>query len=97
MMKYVQELCHGITKENAVLQCCTQPGLSVARNLITLDWLATAQRLNENCLQAKQFEPTPYDGADARLKKIILLNKVLRGHPQGTLFKVIIYVFIFYF
>jgi len=79
----LQELSHGITKENAVLQCCTQPGLSVARNLIALDWLAKAQRLNEDCFQIEQFEPTPFDGADARLKKIILLNKILRGHPQG--------------
>ena len=79
-------MSHGITKENAVLQCCTQPGLSVARNLIALDWLAKAQRLNEDCFQIEQFEPTPFDGADARLKKIILLNKILRGHPQGILF-----------
>ena len=57
--------------------------MSVARNLITLDWLTSVNRLQDNCLDHVQFEPTPFDGADAQLMKVMLLNKLLRHHLRG--------------
>ena len=57
--------------------CCTHPALPVGRNLIALDWLTSSLRLKNDAVNITRFEPTYFDGADARLKKIIFLSKIL--------------------
>lgn len=61
----------------------------MARNLIALDWIAIG-KLKEGCFDGLEFQhffqPTPFDGADARLKKVAVLSKTLCHNPQGILF-----------
>lgn len=72
-----------------VVVSSTHPALPVARNLIALDWIASG-RLREDSFGDPEFycgfQPTPFDGADARLKKVAVLNKLLKNHPRGKLF-----------
>ena len=60
--------------------------LPVARHLIALDWLAEcAQHVEQGRDDSIQewyhrlecLEPTPFDGADSRLKKMILVDRLL--------------------
>lgn len=59
--------------------------MPVGHNLISLDWLAASLHLNKNAFEIRQFEPTDFDGADVRLKKLLLLNKALSNQSLGLL------------
>ncbi|XP_032778780.2 uncharacterized protein LOC116917422 isoform X3 [Daphnia magna] len=73
----IQECLGGITDETAVFLYCTHPAMPVGRNLVSLDWLASSLHLKKDGFEIRQFEPSDFDGADARLKKLLLLNKAL--------------------
>ncbi|KAI9565009.1 hypothetical protein GHT06_008751 [Daphnia sinensis] len=72
----IQECLGGIT-ETAVFLYCTHPAMPVGRNLISLDLLGSSLHLKKDGFEIQQFEPNDFDGADARLKKLLLLNKAL--------------------
>ena len=63
--------------------CSTHPALPIGRNLIALDWLAASSFLKNEAIEIKQFYPTEFDGADARLKKLIFLSKVMFHQSIG--------------
>lgn len=80
---YLQECLGGITDETAVFLYCTHPAMPVGRNLVSLDWLASSLHLKKDGFEIRQFEPSDFDGADARLKKLLLLNKALYNQSLG--------------
>ncbi|XP_059351271.1 uncharacterized protein LOC130691362 isoform X2 [Daphnia carinata] len=83
----IQECLGGITDETAVFLYCTHPAMPVGRNLISLDWLASSLHLKKSRFEIRQFEPNDFDGADARLKKLLLMNKALYNQSlDPTLF-----------
>lgn len=58
--------------------------MPVGRNLIALDWLAASSLLlKSEAIDIKQFQPTDFDGADARLKKLIFLSKAMLHQSLG--------------
>jgi hypothetical protein len=59
--------------------------LPVGSNLITLDWLAASSLLKNEAIEIKQFQPTEFDGADARLKKFLFLSKSMLYQSIGLL------------
>jgi len=54
--------------------------------LIALDWLAASSLLlKSEAIEIKQFQPTDFDGADVRLKKLIFLSKAMLHQSLGLL------------
>lgn len=82
----LQERLDGISEESAVFLSSTHPALPVGRNLIALDWLASCSNLKISALELSQFEPSYFDGADARLKKLLFLSNVLLQESLGSAF-----------
>lgn len=82
---YCKERIDETTFENAVLISSIHPALPVGRNLIALDWLASSSSFKSQLTRAESFEPTFFDGADARLKKIILLSYITSQQSGGPL------------
>lgn len=61
----------------------THPALPVGSNLIALDWLASSVHINDKLVEVNRFEPTYFDGADVRLKKILFLSKTSLHQSLG--------------
>ena len=59
----------------------------MARHLIVLDWLIDSPNVigEQHIGQFLSLPSTPFDGADTRLKKMILRYQLLDQHSQGSL------------